>query len=342
MKKHLLIVLIIAFFGVGCETDQSNFKPGYSGSFGELIVVVPEKLWQSNVGDSIFSLLNQSIYGLPQEEPYFTLIHVKSSKFKSVLKTHRNVLMVGIASKYNGQEATYTLKKNVFAKGQVIVDFTAPNATSFLTLLKQDLDLILSTFSSAELNRLNLRNAKFGSSEINEKIKQKQGYSLITQKDVRLEKNQDNLLWVRLEREKPKGGYKHQISQGLLVYKTPYTSKLQFLDTNIRLTLDSILKREIPGPEQGNFMGIADNFIPPQYEEVNFKNAFAKTVTGLWEMKGNYFGGPFHCVVTLDEQHNEIIYIYGYVFSPQFNKREYLREVKAMIHSFEFQSKATS
>lgn len=336
MKLSVFFILIASLVFSGCESDSSDFKPGYSGSFGELLVVVPKALWNSPTGDSIFTLFNKPQHGLPQKESPFTVIHVKSGSFSSVLTGHRNVFFVDIKNKYAGQEATYVLEKSKWAKGQVVVQFTAPDKASFLKLLTSDIENIISIFTTAEMNRLILKNKKFGSKEIQKEIQEKQGYQLYPQKDMRLEKNEEGLIWLRLEREMPKGGFQHHISQGILIVKQPYTAKQQFLDTNIKLAIDSILKTGIPGPNEGDFMGIADTYIELVFKEINFKENFCKSSTGLWEMKGNFFGGPFYELTLLHPNKKEIIFIYGYVFAPQFNKREYLREVKAIMHSITF------
>ena len=98
------IICIVSL--ISCE-ESSDFKPGYAGSFGELIVVVDQPLWKSPTGDSIYNNLGRLQYGFPQDEQQFTLIEVASKKFKSVLKTHRNVCIVKIKSK--------TIKLNYFS-----------------------------------------------------------------------------------------------------------------------------------------------------------------------------------------------------------------------------------
>jgi hypothetical protein len=46
-------------------------------------------------------------------------------------------------------------------------------------------------------------------------------------------------------------------------------------------------------------------------------------------------GGPFVHLAIVDENQSRILNIVGYVYAPQFNKRDYLREIEAMIYSFE-------
>ena len=47
-------------------------------------------------------------------------------------------------------------------------------------------------------------------------------------------------------------------------------------------------------------------------------------------------GGPFVSITTLDTKNSRMITIDGYVFAPEFDKREYLREVEAIIKSAKF------
>ena len=45
-------------------------------------------------------------------------------------------------------------------------------------------------------------------------------------------------------------------------------------------------------------------------------------------------GGPFISLSTLNETKDKIICIEGQVFAPKFDKREYLREMEAVLYSF--------
>lgn len=331
LVKFLLIGLIGVFFFNSCE-EKSTFKPGYAGSFGELIVVIPDNLWKTELGDTLYEVLGAYQYGFPQNERQFTIIQVTPQKFKSVLRTHRNVCIVQIDS---NATKPIVLNKGKWANGQVVVTLSARTYDSLFEVLKKHGSRAGEIFKQAEINRHYKRNLKFGSSEINKEIERTRKFKMTTQKDVYLEKNDSNVTWIRLERERPKGGFKHQISQGILTFSLPYTDKMNFLDTNIYQIVDSVFKQHLHGPGPDQHMRLNFRYIEPLGKEVNFKDAFAKEYRGLWRMQGNAMGGPMYLLVFLDEVNARVVYSFGYVFAPQFEKREYLREVEGMIQSIE-------
>ncbi|MCB0408861.1 MAG: DUF4837 family protein [Flavobacteriales bacterium] len=53
----------------------------------------------------------------------------------------------------------------------------------------------------------------------------------------------------------------------------------------------------------------------------------------MWYVKGDFMGGPFINYTFVDEKRNKVISIDGYVYAPRFDKREYLRELEALIRS---------
>ncbi|MGB0402895.1 MAG: DUF4837 family protein [Salibacteraceae bacterium] len=329
--KFLGIGLVGILFLNSCE-DKSTFKPGYAGSFGELIVVVSDNLWKTDLGDTIYESLGAYQYGFPQDERQFNIIQVTPQKFKNVLRTHRNVCIVKIDS---NATKPIVLQKGKWANGQIVVTLSARSYNSLFEVVKNHVSRAADIFKQSEINRHYKRNLKFGNAELNKEIEKTRGFKMVTQKDVYLEKNDSSVTWIRLERERPKGGFKHQISQGVLTFSLPYTDKMNFLDTNIYQTVDSVFKEHLLGPGPGQHMRLNFRYIEPLGKEVNFKNSFAKEYRGLWRMQGNAMGGPMYLLVFLDEVNARVVYSFGYVFAPQFDKREYLREVEGMIQSIE-------
>ncbi|MCB0479798.1 MAG: DUF4837 family protein [Flavobacteriales bacterium] len=329
------VVGIVGIFTLllSCSTEDSGFIPGYSGSFGEVVIVIENNTWKGDVGDSVMSKLNPELYGFPQEEHAFTMIQIPPDRFQSVLKTHRSIIVIETNSTKNTDGHGFNVLKNKWAKGQVLLQFNAENREDLFDLLNKNGADAVRILQSAETNRLVLKNKKFGDDQLNKSIESIAGFGITCQKDWEIQNTDSNSIWLRLERERPKGGYQHQISQGILISWTAYTDKLQFLDTNLFMSINRELKKTIPGPGLEQFMQMASDYMPPQSREINFKNSFGKEIRGLWRMEGNFMGGPFICYSFLDEEKQRIVQVYGYVYSPQFSKREYLREVEAIILS---------
>ena len=80
----------------------------------------------------------------------------------------------------------------------------------------------------------------------------------------------------------------------------------------------------------------------PQSRELTFKGGYAVEMRGLWRMENHFMGGPFVSLSVLDPDGDNIIHAFGYVFAPNFNKREYLREVEAMIKSLTWEKSTSS
>jgi hypothetical protein len=57
---------------------------------------------------------------------------------------------------------------------------------------------------------------------------------------------------------------------------------------------------------------------------------------GLWKVHGDFMGGPFVSVTTLDPIRGRVLTLEGYIYAPRKDKRELMRQVEAMIYSVRF------
>jgi hypothetical protein len=57
---------------------------------------------------------------------------------------------------------------------------------------------------------------------------------------------------------------------------------------------------------------------------------------GLWKLEGDFMGGPFYSMTFLDERTGNLVTIDGFAYAPYFDKREYIREVEAIIKTLKF------
>jgi len=332
---RLSVFLISFLLLVSCSETEKTLT-GYSGNSGEVIVVCSAETWEGPVGHALRNSFNPVIYGLPQDEASFDLIHFRQEKFKSIIESHRNVVYVTIAS--DEKETKSEFQKNRFARGQLFLDLRSMHQDSLATLIKNKGEKLAQRFKDVELNRQYLRNKKFGDANIQKQLKEKMRLSISPQKDVYIEKLDSNLAWLRLERERTKGGYKHQISQGVLLFTKEYKARENFSELALIELANSVLQKAIPGPSEGSYMQIAREPVPPLSREVNFKSSYGRETRGLWYMENSFMGGGFIFIASLDEKRDRIVGAYGYVYAPGFDKREYLREVEAMIKSLEIEA----
>jgi len=101
---------------------------------------------------------------------------------------------------------------------------------------------------------------------------------------------------------------------------------------------DSILKQNVPGPSDGSYLQTErDSLFYPFAVESNLGKEYVYEVRGLNMCVNDFYGGPFICLTLLNKKNNRIYVIEGYVYAPNFHKREYLREVEAMLYSLKFE-----
>ena len=327
-------VCTVGLLLTSCEEDPNANLPGYSGQPGEVIVVISDKLWVGQAGETIKAVLAKPQFGLPQNEPIFELVTVPPSSFGKLFRTYRNVLIVNISP--DVEKAGIEVKKNSWARGQVVIKVSSEDVTGFTSLMLNNEERIVAYYASKEIERLIARNRKTGEPAIARQIKENHAIGLVLQKDAYIATDKKHFAWLRIERERPVGGYQHQISQGLLIYDYPYVDKGQLTPENLLAMKDSINKEYVPGPNEGAYMSTSYRLVEPQATEMQFNGVFGVEIRGLWRMENGFMGGPFVSLTTIDEVRNRVVTIEGYVYAPQFGKREYIREMEAMIRSLSF------
>jgi hypothetical protein len=76
---------------------------------------------------------------------------------------------------------------------------------------------------------------------------------------------------------------------------------------------------------------VTESIIPPSFKPLMFKGRYFGQLRGLWDVYSHPMGGPFISLTTIDEERNRVITVEGYVYAPRFKKRNYLRQVEALL-----------
>jgi hypothetical protein len=344
MKKLIALTLFVctALVFVGCsKSDQkeNSMLRKVSGRPGEVLIISTKAQWNGQVGMALRTKLEQPVYGLPQAEPQFTLIRTNESDFERIFETFRNVVWVSIdTNRMSKGEIKYY--KSPWAKGQLVVKMSASSRDELIDLFHSNADDIIQKINTKEYNRLHAEYKKRSNKAAIKKAK-KFGVNLAIPKSGAIATQDEDHIWVRVEREKKKGGYMHQISQGLLIVKIPYTNQDLLADSIMLKMRDAKLKKYVPGPSDGSYMTTEYRYVEPVISEIDYGGKYAKQIRGLWRVENDFMGGPMVTYYVLNEKEQMIYLICGYAFAPQFDKREYLREIDAMARTVVFQSDAS-
>ncbi len=328
MLSPLLIVLSLA----QCSSESTGRRlPRHSGEPGELLLIMNEKQWLGAPGDSLRTVFEAYYPFLPQAEPRFSLLQFSPEEMNSLLQQHRNIIQVIIGPDSEGANKV-SLSRDRWSTHQLVFTIRAENEEKFYAMLPTEIKKLTELIDQAEVERIISRYRKTGNEDLSIELANKYGLDLAIPADMLLAKKSINFTWLKRERVKYLGNSPHDITQGLFVYTYPYRSEAQLRPDSILAQRDSLLKANVPGPKPGTYMA-TEYRLPPESEEIEINGRFAILTRGLWRTENYFMGGPFLNLTTTSADGNQIVCISGFVFAPKFDKREFIREVEAILRS---------
>lgn len=316
--RHLFLFCVILFSA--CEIPDAPL-PGITGKAGELVVVMDEVYWKGPAGDTVFNSLTQDVYGLPQPEPMFNVVHIKSAAFTKIFQTHRNIVYVKIGEDY---KTSIDIVKDKWANPQVVAEIKAPSVEEFIAVFGANANKIIGHVLNAE----EARTLKSYKAQINESLtstlRDKHGLKVVMPKGYNLISDEEGFSWFRHDNK--------EISQNILVYSEPYTKANTFSKAGMVEVVSAKCQAHVPGPDPGTFMSLYTDY-PPSFKETSINGVYASKIAGLWDVEGALMGGPFVCYAVLDPAETTVTYLHGFVFAPGKKKRNYLRQIDAILNS---------
>lgn len=315
----LLSVSILA----ACNAPEMPL-PGITGKAGELVIVMPEKNWKAAAGDTVFNALSAHIYGLPQAEPLFNVVHIKSAAFSKIFQTHRNILIANIDKEHNKK---IELKNDVWATPQVVVEIWASNNDEFIELFKKNEERIINNILKKERDRIQKSYNAQLNPDVVTPIKEQWGLALSIPKGYNMARQEDDFMWVRYETK--------DVTQSILIYSEPYTSDSTFTVSGMVEMMDKYANMYIPGPDKGTYMTTFVEY-PPKIEDASIADQYASKLVGLWNVEGALMGGPYNTYAFLNPAGDRVFYLHGFVFAPGKDKRNYVRQVDTILKSASF------
>lgn len=332
MKNSLLFVicfLVCTSSFTSCESNKNRSAKDRSlGNTSEILVVVEnEQQWENSIGKVIRKYLGRSQYGLNQEEPIYDLAHIQKNSFNDLFKKHRNILIIEIDR--NVAEPKIELREDYWSKPQKLIKITAASANEFITIFEQNTETFRQKFNQAERERILTVFRSTSPNKTTTKISEHFGINLTMPREFYVAKTETDFMWIRKETE--------AFSQGIIIFSEPYQDTAQFSEASIIARTNRFQQRFVPGAIEGSYMSTDDEFIPPVSEIVtDFVTEYTVETRGLWKVEGDFMSGPFLSYTFVHPNKNHIVTLMGYVYQPNKNKRDLLRQLEAMLYSARF------
>ena len=329
MKRYLWVLLALVLVFTGCKNKKKhNLLPNVSGKAGEVMVVIERADWEADLGVAIREALAMDTPYLAQREPLFVLSNVTPANFGSMFKVHRNLLLVSI----NPQNATNGIvyKNNVWAQPQAVVQLNAADAAQALSLFKEAASTVAEFFEQCERDRI-IANAKlYEEHALQAPVQKVTGGILHFPSGYRCRKYTDDFVWVADE--------KQYTNQTVLVYKYPAGDPDVFTLPKIIEARNAAMQANVPGMFEGSYM-TTSTAEEPTTRSLRYHGRDFMETRGFWEVQGDFMGGPFVSHSFYSPDGKDIIVLEAFVYAPRYDKRQYLRQVEALLYSFEWKEK---
>jgi len=319
----ILFILLSGIFLLSCESSGSNknFQPGVTGKAGELLLIVDENKWESAVGDSLKAVFKQEVQVLPQKEPMFTVVNIPNSAFSKLFQTHRSIVRVKISPQH--KKSSLIMKRHVWARPQLYFEIKATSDSAFFELFEKNKQSMIDTLLKDERTRYLQSYRKFENPEIARVLKNR-AVKMRFPKGYDMDVNKDAFMWIAHETP--------MISQGVIISFINYSDTAQLHKENLIHQIDSVLKENVPGAIDGSYMAI-EKRIDVLDNKMILNGNYTVKLKGLWNTEGDYMGGPFVALASIDTKRNRIVITFGYVYAPRYNKRNYMRQVETILYS---------
>lgn len=333
MKRiQFLWIAILAILVSSCGSKLNNLTTSSTGRNGEVLVVADRDIWRGDLKDTITNFLTDVQYGLPQAEPRFTVFSTPMDEFNRILQPHRSILMITMDKSL--PEAKLNFAKDKWSSPQVLVKLSGPSREALIQKFWDQREAIVDLFIESEYRRYQKVAVNMGEPGISKKLKDTFGFSLEFPKGFSISTMTDNFCWVRKEAK--------DFSHGVLIYTYDYKDAKMLDAKNILFVRDTITKSHIPGPTDSSYMAISHKVYEPQSKVIDFKGNYCVETRGLWLVENDFMGGPFVNYTFVDKTTNRVIVIDGFIYAPRDNKRDMLRSLEAVLHTWKLAPKAVA
>lgn len=333
MKRFsLIVVILISIFSLSSCVDENKEKMttkarSVGGTSEILMITQNDEQWNGALGQAVRDFFEQEQYGLPQPEKNFKVAHLNMEALNDMFKKHRNLIIAKIDK--DAKNPIVETQKNWQSEPQFVIRITAPSEESWVRTFdsrKEGLKLI---FDQNERARFQDFFRPTTDTKIVNQLKKQFGVKMNVPEGYFIGVDKDNFMWIRKETS--------DMSMAFLIYELPYKDTSDFAPDNIIKVRDSIVKKYIPGPLDGTYMTTDKEFLKPVFKTLpDFPAGYAVETRGLWNLVGDFMAGPFVSYSIVNPDHTKIVTAEGWVFYPNKDKRDLLRQQESILYSLRF------
>ena len=291
-------ILIIIIFLFACSTE--SIKLDSTGHSSEIVIVSNASAANNEQIEKLEKLFSSEIYGLTRFEPQFKLLNVEESDFISIIRRHKNIII--LTDKYSTKKVN-----NVWSKNQIVwyLDYNDIN-------FNKKINEIFDDFYLQELKSYKAINQSNRNAKLSEFLSLKYGKQFTVTNSFVKAYDSDKVTIVTDNKSN------NELIQHIVFFKSenPVLSKNQ-----LYMLTDSLSQRLLKGSKLGSHVKIEN-----MYEPILYKGFYR----GLWKLNKGFMGGP----IIINNYNESKIITFGIIFAPNADKRSYIKKMEAIL-SFE-------
>lgn len=320
MKKNVFILLIPFVLACGGKKVGGFKVDNFStGKAGEVILIMDNIYYTDSIAKKVLEPLTQPQPAINQIEPLFDILQFENKDFSSHFKRHRNIIHFTIDSEYATN--TFRIETDKWSNPQVYVQIKGNKIDSCLVLYLQNREKIVHLLYENDLKRLRYYFSQNEDMQVQKKIEQLFGIRLKISRQYTIAREEEDFLWLRYKTVKN--------DRFIMIYKTLNSS----LEEDSLIAMRNKFTREyIPGAVAGAYPIVAEKLGFPIVEPTTINGKSGVEMRGLWETVNDKMGGPFYSF-TFQNKSGELVTVDGFVYAPQEEKRDYIREVESIVKS---------
>jgi len=325
---YLFVALSICFSACK-QNNEKGLKPSTSrsvlppntGNISELVIVIPDNLWEGTTGEELKNIFQANILGIPQQEALFDVFAINPSQFSNIFKTHKNILWLSL-----DETSSVSRTDSKWSKNQLFVSVKANSEAELTNLLIQHGEKISDWFLEKDLARRVAKLKNTAEKEVQKEILEAYNFEMLIPNGYKVALAEENFVWLR--RDKPKVN----VISNLWVHTFPYTSPNQLTKEYLIQLRDSLGRTHVEGARPQSYM-TTEMLYEPDFSLV-LENPYTVEMRGLWTMVNDFLGGSFISYTRHDEANQRLIFTEGFLYCPKERKRLYIQELEAVLSSF--------
>ncbi|MCQ2191431.1 MAG: DUF4837 family protein [Paludibacteraceae bacterium] len=332
MKKTIIGALAAFALALSSCSESGRFLPTVQGSTYDLLVVGSDSVWNSQAGKVMDSLFGGPMPALPEDEPYFKVIPLRTQFFDATVKPTRNIVFYEVnPSRYTKGSVRY--EKDLWARSQALVYITAPDVATLTATVRNNSARMLRYLVDAEEARAVDYYKSYTNRDFSEQIQKKFGVGMLVPTDLNKMRDTTGFMWI--------SNGNMNVNQNLLVFSSPYTKESDFSAEHLVAVQDSFTTQFVPGPSENSFMK-RQPLVPLTSEVLKNDNSdYCVEVRGRWHCPKDVMGGPFVSRNYLSADHKSIITAVAFLYAPGNPKRNRLRMLEACAGSLKVKAAKT-